>query len=456
MISLLHLFLAISCVAMPWAVARRVGMIRYFSPLHLVAWFAGFGILLKTISYTVNPALAFYPRFAPTPGADMLGLIYLTLFIAALCLGYVTMCKGALPSHNPAVSRLVSATLRRRWLVISIAIVVSLSVVTMLLRARGVSHVSLRVIADLNSSKQIAVNDAGVGQTMAGLKMAFIVPKLVFVMCLAHAVASENKVSILVTTLLTCLMIGIGVITGDRFEMIELLLYGLITWVILNGGFSARAALVFGVALIALLCVGAIMTDLRLAANQGIALGATAERLFKQIVGSTYFLDLNTAVIVVDRVSADQALWGESYFWWTFGWVPRALWDAKPATDLGVYFKRDILGVATGGAFNVSGPGEAFINFRWAGVCVGFALGACYRWLEELTLRAQPSARYAAFLLYPLFVYPFVQATLQSSFSAHLVAAVVQLVLALPVIWLCLTRFSLTTQNPSLGGAILR
>jgi hypothetical protein len=135
-------------------------------------------------------------------------------------------------------------------------------------------------------------------------------------------------------------------------------------------------------------------------------------------------------------------LLGESYTWWTFGWIPRALWFDKPAIDLGVFLKRDVMQVYTGGAYNVTGPGEAFINFGWFGLGVGAALGALYRRMEEVLLGGANVLRYGSFLLYPVLLYPFVQATLQSSFSAFIVGAVAQSILIIAMIILCVPRFS--------------
>jgi hypothetical protein len=160
-----------------------------------------------------------------------------------------------------------------------------------------------------------------------------------------------------------------------------------------------------------------------------------------QIVGSTYFLDFNASVMVTQRVTPVMYLLGDSYTWWSFGWVPRAVWIDKPAIDLGVFFKRDVMGIETGGAFNVTGPGEAFINFGWFGMAVGVALGWIYRRGEVLLLSAQGALRHASFVAYPLLFYPFVQATLQSSFSAFIVGAAAQTVLIMAMIVLFVPRY---------------
>ena len=92
------------------------------------------------------------------------------------------------------------------------------------------------------------------------------------------------------------------------------------------------------------------------------------------------------------------------------------------------------MGVVTGGAFNVTGPGEAFINFGWGGLGVAPLLGWLFRKGEAFLLDPRHTARWGTAFLYPVLFYPFVQACLQSSFSAFVVAALVQLFLIMAVI----------------------
>ena len=435
--AILIISLAVLCTIIPFGLGQKYGMLRLVSPMHLVAYFGFFGFLLKVMVYAVNPEFAFYSRFVTNPSGEQLGAIYLILFILLLCVGYRFGCKSYSKSDSVTAARLVAGGLTRRTGLFLTALLVTGLTIVVILRARGDSGLDQAVVASLNSAKQINVNDAGVGATLAGLKTFFVVPKFAFVLLLANAIVTGARFVMLQAGLLGILLVFIAILSGDRFELVELLIFALATHMILGGRLHGRMLLIGGASLAALAVTSAYMTQLR------VADGAPMLRsLAQQIVGSTYFLDINVAIMVTDRVSADQMLLGQSYGWWSFGWVPRAFWFAKPAVDLGVMSKRDIMGVSTGGAFNVTGPGEAFINFRWAGIFVGFALGWLFRKGETVLLSSGPAMRHGAFFLYPMIFYPFVQAALQSSFSAYVVGAAAQLVLILAMIRIFVVRYA--------------
>ena len=436
--TVLIVMLAAICTALPFWMGQRYGLIRLVSPMHLLSYFCLFGFLLKVAVYGAVPELAFFRRFVQTPWADQLGAIYLAAFILLMCLGYRCAVRTVAPVRAVNEARKIAAGITRNGLLFSSAFAVAAITIVMLLRARGATGLSIDVLSRLNSSKQINVNADGVGATLAGIKTLFIVPKLAFVMLLAQGIVLRDWWIMTQAAMLGCLLVLIALISGDRFELVELMVFALTTNMILGGRFSTKTSLV-AVALVAgLIATSAYMTALR---------GSDAG-LVRQIVGSTYFLDINAAVMVTDRVTPQMYLLGESYGWWTFGWVPRALWIDKPAIDLGVFFKRDVMQVATGGAFNVTGPGEAFINFGWVGAMVGFVLGWIYRKGEVALLCTRNTLRHASFLLYPMLFYPFIQATLQSSFSAFIVGAVAQLVLILAMIVVFVPRYRIQMRPP--------
>lgn len=111
--------------------------------------------------------------------------------------------------------------------------------------------------------------------------------------------------------------------------------------------------------------------------------------------------------------------------------------------------------VYSGGAFNVTGPGEAFINFSWGGIGVGLALGWLYRKGEALLLAPYAIIRHGSFLLYPMLFYPFIQATLQSSFSSFVVGAAAQAVLIWIMIAVFVTRYAVWAQGAAPQGGRL-
>lgn len=422
--SVLIVALAALSTALPLWMGQRYGTIRLVSPMHFLGYFCAAGFLVKAIVYPAAPDWAFYTRFVDTPDADMIGAVYLTSFIFLMCLGYrIAVRPSDKPCAHDAVRLIAQGLTRRNWLFVLAFAVAGLTVI-LLLRARGVSGLSLDVLETLNTDKQINVSNDGVGATLAGIKTLFIVPKCAFVLLFGHGVARGNWGAICQAAIIAGLLVFTALISGDRFELVELLAYAAATYLIVGGAVQVRSVLVAGAGAVIVLFLSAYMTALR----------GNEAGLLNQIVASTYFLDFNASIMVTDRVSPQMYLWGESYTWWGFGWVPRAIWVDKPAIDLGVFFKRDVMQIATGGAFNVTGPGEAFINFGWAGAFVGLVMGWVYRRIEVALLRAQSVFRHAAWVYYPLIFYPFVQGTLQSSFSAFIVGAVAQSVLIIAVV----------------------
>ncbi|WP_106745692.1 oligosaccharide repeat unit polymerase [Yoonia maritima] len=428
--TVLVLLLALICTALPFAIGQRCGVVRLVSPMHMLSYFCGFGFLLKIAVYSFAPDFAFYQQFDPKPWAVLNGAIYLSLFILLMCIGYLIAFRPV--GHAQFEAGVVATQIARRgWLFVA-AFGFALMTFALILQARGFGTIDTLLLAGLNNAKQINVNADGVGATLAGIKTFFVVPKFAFVLLLANGIALRSWHVLAAAGVLGGLLVLIALVSGDRFELIELLVFAFATYLILGGRIAGKMLFVGGLAVTGLILMAVYMTHLRLG-------GAS---LLEQIVGSTYFLDINAAIMVTDRVEVDQLLLGQSYTWWIFGWVPRAVWPEKPAIDLGVFFKRDIMQIYTGGAFNVTGPGEAFINFRWAGLGVGFALGWMYRKIEVVLLNPMHVLRYGSFLFYPILFYPFVQATLQSSFSAFIVGAVAQCMLLTLMMALFVTRFT--------------
>ncbi len=423
--------LAAIATATPFYMGQRYGSVALVSPMHLLCYFSAFGFLTKVVVYTFVPEWAFYSRFVVTSGANLKGALYLTTFIMLICAGYRCAVQAG---DGPAAIRenrsLVSGLQRHNWLFALSFMIAGLTLVLMM-RARGVSGLTLDLLETLNTDKQINVDAAGNGATLAGIKTFFVVPKCAFVLLFANGLVRRNGMVLAQSALIAGLLVCIALVSGDRFEMVELFAYGTITYLLIGGAVALRSLVVAFLAALTVLVVSAYMTALR----------GTEAGLLHQIVGSTYFLDFNASVMVTDRVTPQMLLWGESYVWWSFGWFPRAYWPDKPAIDLGVFFKREVMGLVSGGAFNVTGPGEAYINFGRAGVVAGFILGVVYRRVEVALLCATNTLRFGSFALYPLLLYPFVQATLQSSFSAFIVGAAAQYILIALVIALCLPRY---------------
>jgi len=421
---------ALIATLLPIWIGGRYGVLPMASPMHLLGYFCAFGFLVKAVVYPIYPDWAFYRRFVETPDAAVPGAIYLTLFVLGLCLGYRLAVGGKAVPPGVGLARVAAKGLARREALFVLAFGVAAMTFVGLLRARGISGLSPDLLERLNTDKQIAVSANGIGATLAGLKTFFIVPKCAFVLLLGYGLAAGDRLALWQSVILAGLLVLVALVSGDRFELVELLAYAGLTYLILGGPIRTRTVLLALSGGVVVLLLSSYMTVLR---------GSDAG-LLHQIVGSTYFLDVNAAIMVSAQLLPHQILWGESYTWWSFGWVPRAWWAEKPAIDLGVYFKRDVMGVATGGAFNVTGPGEAFINFGWWGLAVSPVMGAVYRRLEVVLL-SPASLLCGGAVIYPLIFYPFIQATLQSSFSAFIVGATAQLVLVWAMILVFLPRY---------------
>ena len=429
--NLLSVALAFVCTVIPFLMGGRYGMVHLVSPMHLLGYFCALGFLLKVAVYGAIPEFAFFGRYIDTPGAMQLGALYLASFILLMCIGYRFAVRPSDPVPAICEARLIAGGLvRQGWLFTAAFGIAGLTFV-LLVQARGIPVLSADLLPAFNEDKQINVNSDGVGATLAGIKTLFVVPKFAFILLLAQGIVQGARMFLVQAFALALLLVVIALISGDRFELVELLVFASATYLILGGRVGWRAVALMCLGATAVLMLSAYMTTLR----------GTDVGLVHQIVGSTYFLDINAAVMVTDQVKPATYLLGESYGWWTFGWVPRAIWIDKPAIDLGVFLKRDVMQVATGGAFNVTGPGEAFMNFGWAGVLVGFVLGWIYRRMEVAVLTARASLRWGSFYAYPLLVYPFVQASLHSSFSGFIVGAAAQSVLIFAMIAVFVPRY---------------
>jgi oligosaccharide repeat unit polymerase len=423
--------LALVCTVIPFWLGGRYGMVHLVSPMHLLGYFCALGFLVKVLVYNAVPEFAFFARYIDTPGAMQVGALYLASFVLLMCLGYRLAVRPSDPAPAIAEARMISAGLVRQGWLFTAAFTIAGLTFALLLQARGMSILSPDLLSTFNEDKQINVNSDGVGATLAGIKTLFIVPKFACVLLLAQGFVLRARMFLVQAFVLALLLVLIALVSGDRFELVELLVFGSATYLILGGRVGLRAVALMMAGAGAVLLLSAYMTMLR---------GSDAG-LMHQVVGSTYFLDINAAVMVTDQVKPAAYLLGESYGWWTFGWMPRAIWVDKPAIDLGVVLKRDVMQVTTGGAFNVTGPGEAFINFGWAGAFVGFVLGWVYRRLEVVVLSARSGLRWASFYLYPLLLYPFVQASLHSSFSGFIVGAAAQAVLIFAMITVFVPRY---------------
>ena len=426
----MHLFanmitvaLAFLCFAVPIMMGNRLGVIRYFSPLHILGGMAFLGVTVKVLYYQFEPSSAFYVPFVTDRFALLWGTIYISLFIFAVCLGYIIAYphRRFVPSY---IGETRFADLRRPWLLAPIGLLIAYLIVHTLFSSRGLSIFDPNSFIIVNSIKQFNLNSENIGSTGAIVKNLLAVPRLIFVLCVMRAVVSRKKVDYFAASLIFGALVIAAFSTGDRFDFLRLLVLCGVAAVFAGWTLRIRSLLILILMLfLSFASVGAMSSLRSQAENENFSISKGAVGAVEHLLGSTYFLDVNVSTILVSDMDSRHLMYGETYTWWTFGWIPRAFWPQKPATDVGSHLKRDILGYGSDaqGAINVTGPGEAFINFAWAGIFVGFLLGVLYRALEILTLYGGHRKR-GTFVYYPVAVVPLILATMQSSFSAALVS----------------------------------
>lgn len=97
MSGILFILLALPIWLIPLRVASRYGMIKWFSPLHLLAFYAFMGTFLKSIGMLILPGEAFMYRFIYSDSSLYLGYIYTLGFTVCICLGYVLAIRERAP-----------------------------------------------------------------------------------------------------------------------------------------------------------------------------------------------------------------------------------------------------------------------------------------------------------------------------------------------------------------------
>ena len=234
------------------------------------------------------------------------------------------------------------------------------------------------------------------------------------------------------------MIIVVAIVKGTRRDLLDAALITLAVFSLASTKIMKKAVITGILATPVILVVFSFMSNLR---DKDVSLvqdDLISLESLQPIVTSTYFLDINLPTLIQAYVRDDQMLNGESYVSWTFAWIPRAFWADKPAIDPGIYIKQEVFGIKNPGGFNATAAGEAFLNFGWFGVVVGFMLGLGLRKIEEFLLSDSMLSRNIGALYY---VVPFclgTQTILQSSFSGAVVSSAAQVI----VLWI-LCRFTI-------------
>jgi oligosaccharide repeat unit polymerase len=438
------LLLAVLIFLMPLVCGVKFGTIPLISPMHFVAYFAFFGTTFKVVVASLLGVSGAHSLFTSNSSAEIFGLTYLLVFMIFLCFGYISVAKYRVRARRVLISEQEALSLRNSSTYILVSALFFFFVVNSIISGRGYSSLDFDTVIGLNNAKWTFSDESEIGSTNAAIKTLFSIPKMLVLASFAVMIASANLRNSFRFLTLLVLVIASSILSGDRFELIDTFVFLICVYYMMGKRINTRQAIKVLVALIGVVSVGAFMTVLRTGQVDEVTIGSAFLLLFQTIAFSTYFLDYNVAIVVVDKVSFHDLYWGETYFRWLYGWIPRSIWPDKPAIDLGIALKRDVFGLMGAGGINVTGPGEAFMNFGWGGVAVAYILGAVYRISEVATLRSSRSPTWMRVWLYPLMVYPFVQATLQSSFSSSVVGLGAQLALLIVVGWVLMSkRFSL-------------
>lgn len=434
--AILCLILSTLCVLPPFMVARYA-VVPAVSPMHIVGYMALFGIFTKTVFFTIFSGEMYFFSFYIADQSVIAAYLYIAVFIWMICLGYVVAING---DHGSAVlksAQLAVVKIRNPKTLAVIALGVALAVVSQMLAVRGLGGVtdalSLETIDALNSSKIVRIDGVdGFGASYSVFRIFLFLPTMVSLVFLARYIKTNSRKDLIILVAALLLDVFLTVLEGKRFGLVMIILNVVTICVLLDVKISIGTAMRSILAGIAMLMIFGLMSNLRANQTSNFDLKDDANNAIQQIFGSTYFLDINVPILILARASESEFLWGSSYTYWTYAWVPRQIWEAKPATTLGPYVKQEILGIyGTIGGVNPTGPGEAYLNFGWIGVFVGLGLGYAYRRLEEYFLSENGLQNRAGLWSYPLVASPFIVGTLQSSFSSTLTALAITHVLIL-------------------------
>ncbi|MCF7779649.1 oligosaccharide repeat unit polymerase [Sulfitobacter sp. M220] len=430
-----YVLLSILIFALPWGLARKWGVIPLMSPLHIVSLAGFLGVTVKTLSYLARPDYAYYSYFVSDPWEILSGYIYLTLFVIALCLGYMSRTRKVWRADKEYVIAYVK-TFRRNSVLFAASAGLAVFVIAIFLSARGFEGItqaaSLDTIHLLNSQKVERIEGQNsFGKSFAAIKSLFILSFIPFIVLLLRAQTNKLPSSIVFSILLALLIAFVAILQGKRLELLDLILYYLIVIAMCGQRVTLKRLLALGVMGFAIVAIFVVMTILRSTKGDISTADIDLYVALLPIVGSTYFLDINVSVILVNIMQADHTLYGGSYLSWSYAWIPRFFWSDKPAITLGPYLKQIVLQMNAAGGINPTGPGEAFLNFQWGGILIGFVLGFMYRKLEVLFLSQYGILHYHGVITYPLIIFPFIMSTLQSSFSGTVVTLSLQLVLVM-------------------------
>lgn len=446
--NLVIFLIAAATVLVPALLGSKYGLVRYVSPLQVVALMAFLGVFVKAVAYIFTPEQLFISRFYIDKGTVQLGYVFVFLFCLAISLGYIGVAsryRGAVVDCVLLSTLAVKTT--NKALLLCLALVTFLAVAKSLFVAYGIGDLtelfSVSAVNQLNAQKLIADDTTrGFGRTLSFNKFFLVVVYSALALYFALFAIERTFTNLLFVCAAALLSVYAAMLTGSRNTLIQLFLMLFGIWVLLGKPVNLAASVKFGCLGVGIVVSFWVMTVFREYGADTSGFVVEFSETFRPMIESTYFMDVNTAAIFIEKVDSNDLLFGQSYFRWLYGWVPRDLWPGKPAVSLGYYVKTEVLEMQSGlGGVNVTGPGEALLNFGWLGVLCGIGLGALYRLIEEVLLGNGGRLKKVGLWVYPVSAMPFFIGSLQSSFSATLVTSVANVFIVLFVSRVATAKF---------------
>ena len=448
MSGILFILLALPIWLIPLRVASRYGMIKWFSPLHLLAFYAFMGTFLKSIGMLILPGEAFMYRFIYSDSSLYLGYIYTLGFTVCICLGYVLAIRERAPQDGPSLARLSMARIGRPKLLLLLGGLAALVTVSTLVTGRfedpSEATLSLDTLHTMNQTKIQRIEGVeGYGASNAAIKVFGKLAWVALAVFFALLFIRQRKTYLYGFVIIAAIVLISTLVKGKRLELLSIAMCLTSIYFILGGRIRWKFVLYGLCGAGAILAIFALLTVLRSTKGDLSEAAFDPMVMVGQILLSTYFFDFGMSAIIIDRFDTDLILRGQSYVNWIIGFVPRDIWPDKPAISLGPFVKQEVLGMAgTIGGINPTGPGEAFLNFGWGGIFVGLGLGIIFRRFEAFFLSGKGLLKRYGLVIYPVIGMPFITGCLQSTFGGVVVSTLTVLVLSMGVLHLTKRRSS--------------